>query len=166
MWIQLLLAAGLGTLCLGLVVLVRYMKRFQNLERQVDQDSERIEGLGIDAAYRRCESLFSARSFMEEWTQPVPSQVEAVIQGCEPRLAALLTRWRKISFKESGIVISLETPPSQEVPTGMLSIGYCLQNRHKLCVSGSMPQLYEYEGAKLIETYPSLFHLVLLLEGE
>jgi hypothetical protein len=111
------------------------------------------------------------------WESEPDGEILARLDPLDPALAALLRRYRAIRFISSGTEIAADHLGAAEAPSGMRCIGLTGDDggelgRRLLCAEAGLPDIHEVieqdiygNGRRVLETYPSLFHYLLLVEA-
>lgn len=133
--------------------------------------------LTIAEAERMARELLDKVAERVHWASSPGAELTKVIDQLEPALAALLRQYRHISFAASGTVISAELMSEGGAPERMWVIGRTGDmggefGRRLLCAQATLPLIHEVltediygNGQRIIETCPSVFHYLLLVES-
>ncbi len=185
--IALLLVMGL--IFLGLVgylffqvgrVLWRLPGEIRGRREEAATDARRREALRqlpLAEAMRMADEVIASRAQATAWESEPSSDIAARIAPLDPDLAALLRRHRALRFALSSTEVSADHLGADEVPDGMRSIGLTGEDgselgRRLLCAEPGLPVIHEViswdiygNGRRVLETYPSLHHYLLLVEA-
>lgn len=147
---------------------------------QAAADAQRRAALGLlplKEAERMARELIEARAQATPWESEPNGEIPARLAPLDPALAALLRRHRVIRFALSGTEISADDLGAAEAPVGMKRIGLTGDDgselgRRLLCAEAGLPVIHEVigwdiygNGRRVLDTYPSLFHYLLLVEA-
>lgn len=140
---------------------------------------EALRRLPLAEAIRMADEVIAsrARAGRTRWESEPDGEILARMAPLDPALAALLRRHRVIRFALSGTAISADDLGAAEAPNGMRCIGLTGDDgselgRRLLCAEPGTPVIHEVigwdiygNGRRVLETYPSLFHYLLLVEA-
>lgn len=138
---------------------------------------EALRLLPLAEAERMAGEVIEARTERVPWESEPGGEIAARLSSLDPALAALLRRHRVIRFVVSGTEISADDLGAAEAPVGMKRIGLTGDDggelgRRLLCAKPGMPVIHEVigwdiygNGRRVLETYPSLFHYLMLVEA-
>lgn len=147
---------------------------------QAASDARRREALRLlplAEAMRMAGEIIESRAERASWESEPGGEIAARLTPLDPTLAALLRRHRVIRFALSGTEISADDLGATEAPSGMWCIGLTGDDgselgRRLLCAEPGMPVIHEVigwdiygNGRRVLDTYPSLFHYLLLVEA-
>jgi len=134
-------------------------------EAKVRAEIERIRNLGPDEAEREAQEALAQVAAIQGWVSPPISTIEARLAVLDHRLAEFLRRYRRYVFSESGTIISAEYLDS-ELLDGIWQIANNHGDEFALGAKAGSPLIYEIAGRKVRDQLPSIFHYILLGEGE
>jgi hypothetical protein len=143
-------------------------KEFEQAEAEVQAEMKRIEGLSAQEAEREASAFVRREVAVEDWSGPPPPAIEAQLATLHEALAGFLRRHRRYVFSESGApgtIISAEDL-IHEVMAGMRRIGGDGRDDVALGVRPGGPTIYEVADGKVRAEYASIFHYILLCEGD
>ena len=136
-----------------------------------------LDLLPLAEAERMARELIEARAQATPWESGPDGEVAARLATLNPALAALLRRHRVIRFALSGTEISADDLGAAVAPPGMRCIGLTGDDggelgRRLICAEAGLPVIHEVidrdiygNGRRVLETHPSLFHYLLLVEA-
>lgn len=137
---------------------------------------EALRRLPLEEAVRMADGVIASRARATPWESEPSSDIAGRLALLDPGLAALLRHHRVLSFASSGTEISADHLESDAAPAGMRSLGLTGDDgselgRRLLCAEPGMPVIHEVigrdiygNGRRVLETYPSLHHYLLLVE--
>lgn len=148
------------------------MRKAEELRRRAA-----INILPPSEAERMARDLLDKVARTTPWESQPSDDLTAQFDRLNPGLAALLRQYRHLCFENSGTEISAELMREDVAPEGMWVIGRTGDQggefgRCLLCVEPTLPVVHEVltediygNGQRVTETYPSLFHYLLLMEA-
>jgi len=104
------------------------------------------------------------RALTQGWTLSRSSELERSISRIHSTLSGLLQEYRKIFFQESGTEIAAELLLSPDAPQGILLFGINRSSNYQLAIKPDSPIIYEIANGTIRDTYPSIFHYLLIVE--
>jgi hypothetical protein len=128
-------------------------------------------------AERTARGLLGKVARTTPWESQPSVELAAQLDRLNPGLAALLRQYRHLCFENSGTEISAELMREDGAPEGMWVIGRTGDQggqfgRCLLCAEPTLPVVHEVliediygNGQRILESYPSLFHYLLLMEA-
>ena len=109
--IWILLAIGVAVILVIVYRVVAELPRMRAIKAEVDAEMAALAALDTDEAFVRAGSLIQKKARLEEWTTPIPPEIDARLARLDVRVAALLRRYRRVSFHDDhddGTLLSAE----------------------------------------------------------
>lgn len=148
----------------GLASFLKSAKRIRSIDEKVEREMDVLLNLSATEAEARVWALLEERALTQKWTLPPSAEIESRLAQLDPALAGLLRKHQKIYFQESCTEIGAELLLSKDAPDGLWLVGVCLNDQTQLGVKPHSPTIHDIACGRSRDTFPSIFHYLLVVE--
>lgn len=148
----------------GVAKYLKSAKRMRAIDEKVEREMDALLSLSATEVEARVWPLLEEQALTQKWTAPPSAEVESRLAQLDPALARLLRKHRKICFQESFTEIGAELLLSQDAPDGLWLVGVCLNDQTQLGVKAHSPTIHDIADGRRRDTFPTIFHYLLVVE--
>ena len=148
----------------GLAKFLKDAKRIRAIGEEVEREMDALLNLSATEVEARVWPLLEEKALTQKWTAPPSAEVESRLAQLDPALARLLRKHRKIFFRESFTEIGAELLLSKDAPDGFWLVGVCPNDQCPLGVKAHSPTIHDIADGRSRDTFPSIFHYLLVVE--
>ncbi len=148
----------------GLAKFLKGARRIRAIGEEVQREMDARLNLSAAEAEARVWPLLEEKALTQKWTAPPSADVESRLARLDPALASLLRKHRKLCFRDSFTEISAELLLSSDAPEGLWLVGVCPNDQCQLGVKAHSPTIHDIAEGRSRDTFPSIFHYLLVVE--
>lgn len=131
----------------------------------VESQVERLLRIPLHEAQSQAMQIVEERAQTARWERSVGPDVDAKLREIDPASQTLLRHYQKVVFGESGLEFSADFSSLVLFDENFIAVGKSAPQGHILALKPEQPMVYEVQERSVLESYPSIFHLILLTEG-